>query len=137
MRFEGRIWKDGKHWLVEVPELGAMTQGRSRDEAYEMIKDLVETMADEPEFEVTVHPCSEDRFEIGANDVKTLVALLLRRQREKRGISLAEAAKRLEQKSRNAYARYEQGQTVPTVEKLEKLLKAIAPDQELVWRLAR
>jgi transcriptional regulator with XRE-family HTH domain len=69
--------------------------------------------------------------------VKTLVALLLRRQREKRGISLAEAAKRLEQKSRNAYARYEQGQTVPTVEKLEKLLKAIAPDQELVWRLAR
>lgn len=137
MRFEGRIWKDGKFWLVEVPELAAMTQGRSRDEAYEMIKDLVETMANAPEFEVSVHPCSGDRFEIAANDVKTLVALLLRRQREKRGISLAEAARLLEQKSRNAYARYEQGQTVPTVEKLEKLLKAIAPDQELVWRLAR
>ena len=102
-----------------------------------MIKDLVETMASEPDFEVTVHPGSEDRFEIGANDVRTLVALLLRRQREKRGISLAEAAKLLEQKSRNAYARYEQGQTVPTIEKLEKLLKAIAPDQELVWRLGR
>ncbi|HEX9732180.1 MAG TPA: helix-turn-helix transcriptional regulator [Thermoanaerobaculia bacterium] len=115
----------------------ALTQGRSRGEAYEMIKDLVETMASEPDFEVTVHPGSEDRFEIGANDVKTLVALLLRRQREKRGISLAEAAKLLEQKSRNAYARYEQGQTVPTIEKLEKLLKAIAPDQELVWRLGR
>lgn len=137
MRFEGRIWKDGKHWLVEVPELAAMTQGRSRAEAFEMIKDLVATMANEPELEVTVHPCSDDRFEIGGNDVKTLVALLLRRQREKRGISLAEAAKLLEQKSRNAYARYEQGQTVPTVEKLEKLLKALAPDQELVWRLAR
>lgn len=137
MRFEGRIWKDGKHWLVEVPELGAMTQGRSRDEAYEMIKDLVETMADEPGFEAFVHPGSEDRFEIGANDVKTLVALLLRRQREKRGISLTEAARLLEQTSRNAYARYEQGRTVPTVEKLEKLLKAIAPDEELVWRLAR
>ena len=137
MRFEGRIWKDGKHWLVEVPELGAMTQGRSRDEAYEMIKDLVETMANKPGFEASVHPCSEDRFEIGANDLKTLVALLLRRQREKRGISLAEAARLLEQKSRNAYARYEQGLAVPTVEKLEKLLKAIAPDEELVWRLAR
>ena len=69
--------------------------------------------------------------------MKTLIALLLRRQREKRGISLAEAAQLLEQKSRNAYARYEQGRTVPTVEKLEMLLKAIAPDQELVWRLAR
>jgi ribosome-binding protein aMBF1 (putative translation factor) len=99
-----------------------------------MIKDLVETMASEPGFEVSVHPGSEDRFEIGANDVRTLVALLLRRQREKRGISLAEAAKL--QKSRNAYARYEQGQTVPTIEKLEKLLKAIAPDQ-LVWRRGR
>ena len=137
MRFEGRIWKDGNHWLVEVPELGAMTQGRTRDEAYEMIKDLVETMANEPTFEVTVHRSSADGFEISANDVKILVALLLRRQREKHGVSLAEAARRLDQKSRNAYARYEHGQTVPTVEKLEKLLKAIAPDQELVWRLAR
>lgn len=137
MRFEGRIWKDGKHWLVEVPELGAVTQGRSRREAYEMIKDLVETMANEPTFEVTVHRSAGDRFEVSANDVRILVALFLRRQREKRGISLAEAARRLEQSSRNAYARYEHGQSAPTVEKLEKLLKAIAPDQELVWRLAR
>jgi ribosome-binding protein aMBF1 (putative translation factor) len=94
-------------------------------------------MANEPSFEVTVHRCPGDRFEISANDVRILVALLLRRQREKRGISLAEAARRLEQTSRNAYARYEHGQTVPTVEKLEKLLKAIVPDENLVWRLAR
>ncbi|MCP3980980.1 MAG: helix-turn-helix transcriptional regulator [bacterium] len=108
----------------------------ARGEAYEMMKDLIETMADRPGFEATVHPLSGDRFEVGANDVKVLVALLLRRQRERRGITLAEAAERLQQKSRNAYARYEQGQAVPTIEKLEELLKAIAPDQQLVWRLA-
>ena len=136
MRFEGRLWKDGRHWLVEVPALNAMTQGRTKAEAYEMIQDLVETMADRPGFEVAVHPLSGDRFEIGANEVRTLVALLLKRQRERSGMTLAEAAERLHQRSRNAYARYEQGRAVPTVEKLEELLGAVAPDQEIVWRLA-
>jgi transcriptional regulator with XRE-family HTH domain len=64
------------------------------------------------------------------------VALLLRRQRERQGLTLAEAAKRMGQRSRNAYARYEQGKAVPTVEKLEQLLEAIAPDQKIVWRIA-
>lgn len=136
MRFEGRVWRDGEHWLIEVPALHAMTQGRDEDEAYEMIQDLVETMANKPGFEATVYRQGGGTFEIGANDVKVLIALLLRRQRERRGITLAEAAARLQQKSRNAYARYEQGQAVPTVEKLEELLRAIAPDQQLVWRLA-
>ena len=136
MRFEGRVWKDGEHWLIEVPALHAMTQGYTKKEAYEMIEDLVGTMANRPGVEVTVYPGAGDEFEIGANDVKVLVALLLRRQRERQGITLAEAAERLQQKSRNAYARYEQGQTVPTIEKLEELLQAIVPDQQLVWRLA-
>jgi len=136
MRFEGRIWKDGEHWLIEVPALQALTQGHDREEAYEMIQDLVETMANQPGFEATVYPRDGDTFEIGANDVKVLVAVLLRRQRETRGVTLAEAAARLKQKSRNAYARYEQGQAVPTIEKLEELLRAIAPDQQLIWRLA-
>lgn len=136
MRFEGRLWKSGEHWLIEVPALAAMTQGRSRDEAFEMIRDLIETMVDEPGFEVTVEPGAEDRFAICANNVRLLVALFLRRQRERRGISLADAAERLHQRSRNAYARYEQGKAVPTVEKLEELLEAVAPDQKLVWRLA-
>ncbi len=136
MRFEGRVWEDGGYWLIEVPALDAMTQGRTRDEAFVMIKDLVETMANLPTFEVTVYQRAGDELEIGANDVRALVALLLRRQREKRGVSLAEAAKLLDQASRNSWARYEQGKAVPTIEKLEELLRAISPDQEFVWRLA-
>jgi transcriptional regulator with XRE-family HTH domain len=34
------------------------------------------------------------------------------------------------------YARYEQGKSMPSVEKLDELLSAIAPDQRIVWRLA-
>ncbi len=113
-----------------------MTQGYTREEAHERSKDLIETMAGKPEVEVTVCPLSGDEIEIGANDVRVQVALLLRRQREKQGITLAEAAGRLQQKSRNAYARYEQGQAVPTIEKLEELLQAIVPEQKLIWRLA-
>jgi len=136
MRFEGELRKMGTHWVAEIPALDALTQGRTRAEAYIMVKDLVESMADVRRFEVTVHPLSADRFEIGANDVKTLVAVLLRRQREKSGLTLAEVAQRLRQKSRNAYARYERGDAVPTIEKLEELLDAVAPGKEFVWRLA-
>ena len=136
MRFEGRIKKQGKHWLIEIPAFDAMTQGRTKREAFEMAEDLIETMADAKGFRVRTYPSSGATFEIEANHIGTLLALLLRRQRERQGLTLAETAKRLGQSSPNAYARYEQGRAMPSVEKLEQLLKAIAPDQRIVWRLA-
>jgi hypothetical protein len=136
MRFEGRIKKSGKFWLAEVPAFDATTQGRTKREAYEMAKDLIETMANVSDFKVMVFPTGKATFEVGANSIGVLVALLLRRQRERQGLTLAEAAERLGQRSRNAYARYEQGRAVPTIEKLEQLLKAIAPDQTIVWHVA-
>ena len=136
MRFPGRIRKDGRFWLAEIPAFDAMTQGRTKREAYEMAGDLIETMADVRGFRVTVYPTGGESFEIGANRVGVLLALLLRRQRERQGLTLAQAAERLGQRSKNAYARYEQGRSVPTVEKLEQLLKAIAPNQRIVWHIA-
>jgi len=130
MRFRGRIKKDGRFWLAEIPAFDAVTQGRTKREAFEMAKDLIETMADTRRFKVTVYPSGRgETFEVGANNTGILLALLLRRQRERQGLTLAEAAERLGQRSRNAYARYEQGKAMPTVEKMEQLLKAIAPDQ--------
>jgi len=136
MRFPGSIRKDGKHWLVEIPAFDALTQGRSKKEAFEMAGDLVETMANAARFRVTVYPTGRNTFEIGANKLGVLLALLLRRQRERQGLTLAQAARRLGQSSKNAYARYEQGKAMPTVEKLEELLKAIAPNQRIVWHVA-
>ena len=136
MRFPGRVTKDGRFWLAEIPAFDALTQGRTKREALAMAEDLIETMADVSGFEVTAYPAGKEAFEIGANQLGTLVALLLRRQRERRGLTLAEAAERLGQRSKNAYARYEQGKAMPTVEKLEELLRAIAPDQRVVWHLA-
>ncbi len=132
MRLSGRIWKDGRFWLAEVPMLDAMTQGHSQAEALRMIADLVESMADKKGFNVDVFPGARGTFEIGCEDAASLVAVMLRRQREKHGLSLAEVARRLGARSKTAYARYEQGRSVPTVEKLFELLAAVAPGQDFI-----
>ena len=136
MRFPGRVKKDGRFWLVEIPAFDAFTQGRTKREALAMAKDLIETMTGVGGFRATVYPTGGETFEIGANRIGVFLALLLRRQRERQGLTLAEAAERLGQRSKNAYARYEQGKTMPTVEKLEELLEAIAPDRKIVWHFA-
>jgi hypothetical protein len=132
MRFQGKLYKDGKFWLVEVPVFAAMTQGRSRKEALEMIADWFVTMIDRPGVAVTIHEGKQGNFELSASDTKAMVGLLLQRQRQLHGLSLAAAADRLGAKSRNAYARYEQGSSMPTVEKLDKLLQAVSGGRDFV-----
>jgi len=132
MRLYGRIYKDGNFWLAEVPMLDAMTQGHTRKEALAMVADLLETLANRPGFSVQIHPGKHDAFEIGATETRSLVSLLLRRQRERSGLSLSEAAARLGARSRNAYARYERGTSAPTLDKLMELLQAVAPGQDFV-----
>jgi DNA-binding XRE family transcriptional regulator len=132
MRFHGKVYKDGKFWLAEVPILHAMTQGRTCMEALVMVKDLLETLVNRPGFAVEVYPGQYGEFEVSASDIRSLIVLLLHRQRERSGLSLAEAAERLGAKSRNAYARYERGTSVPSLEKLSELLQAVAPGQDFV-----
>ena len=132
MRFYGKTYKDGKFWLAEVPLLDAMTQGHTRKEAFLMVKDLLESLVNRPGFSVTVHPGKHGDFEVSSNDSRGLISLFLRRQRERSGLSLSEAAKRLGAKSRNAYARYERGTSMPSIEKLAELYQAVAPGEDIV-----
>lgn len=134
MRFEGRILRDGRWWLAEVPMLEAMTQGRTRKEALVMIADWLETMVDRKGFEAQVYPLGPTSFEIAGNNAAAMTALLLKRRREASGTSLRDIATRLGSSSRNAYARYERGDAVPTVEKLDALLKATSPGGDFVIR---
>jgi|SRR6266849_5744763 len=133
MRFEGKLTRDGRFWLAEVPLFNAMTQGRTRKEALSMIADWFETMIDLRGFRAEVQSVA-NTFEIAGSDTAAMIALLLRRRRQAIGASLSEIASRLGVASRNAYARYERGDAVPTVEKLDELLKATAPGAELVLR---
>ena len=125
MILEGSIRKDGKFWLVEIPLLDCATQGFSRKEAYFMAGDAVETLVGERGFKVEVIPFGKNQFFVKANDSARPLALMLRRLRQKHGLTAREAAKKLGSTSPNAYAVYEQGKASPSLEKLEKLLKAI------------
>jgi DNA-binding XRE family transcriptional regulator len=132
MRLRGRFYKSGKFWLGEIPLLDTMTQGRTRRELFEMVVDLVETLANRPEFSVQVFPGKNGEFEVSASDAQVLVGMVLRRQRERNGLSLADVAHRLGAKSRNAYARYERGTAMPSVTKLSELIQAVSPGGDLV-----
>jgi len=74
VRFTGRMYRDGKFWLIEIPILNVMTQGYTRKEAFEMIADLVETLADKHGFSVTVHPGENGAFEVSSSDTRTMVS---------------------------------------------------------------
>ena len=91
-----------------------------------MIKDAIEELVNEKGFRIKVVPAeTKNEFIIYANDVAPLVALMLKRQRAKNGLSLADMQDRLHAKSRNTYAQYEQGRSVPTVQKLVEFLGAM------------
>ncbi len=132
MRFSGKIYQDGDFWLAEIPVLDVMTQGYSRKEAIEMVADLVETMANAEDFQADVFLGTDGAFEVGSTNPKVMTAVLLQRKRELSGFSLSQAAARLGASSRNAYARYEQGKSVPSVVKLNELLHAVSPDSDFV-----
>ena len=132
MRFSGNMHKDGKFWLAEIPILDLMTQGRTKREAYEMVADMLDTMVNQKDFEITVFKGKKDTFEVGSSDAKYFVRLLLQRKRELSGLSLSQVASRLGMSSRNTYARYEQGKSVPSVEKLNDLLRAVCPETDIV-----
>ena len=132
MRFSGKIYKDGKFWLAEIPILDLMTQGQTKREAYEMVADMLESLANKKDFKVEVYKKSKDSFEVGSSEPKHMISLLLQRKRELSGLSLSQVADRLGVSSRNTYARYEQGRSAPTIEKLNELLHAVCPHSEIV-----
>ena len=132
MRFAGRVFRSGSYWAIEVPILGVVTQGRTKKDAFEMIADAIEMLVNRTDFKVTVFPGPAAHFEVGATDQAALTALLLRRERLKAGLSLAQVASRLGSKSLNSYARYEQGRATPTVQKLSQLFSAVATNGDFV-----
>lgn len=132
MRFSGKVFKDGSFWLAEIPILDIMTQGHTEQESYDMALDVIKSMVNKDDFEVEIYKEKNGNFEIASPDSKTLISLLLQRKREISGLSLSQVAARLGLASRNSYARYEKGQTMPTLGKLNELLRAVDPDADIV-----
>jgi predicted RNase H-like HicB family nuclease len=137
MMIEGRVWKDKKFWLAEIPLLDYLTQGHTRKEALEMAKDIVITGVEKDGFEVTLIKGPENTFRLTSNDTNALLAHMLRRQRQKHGLTVREVSSRLHSASPNAFSVYERGKSAPTMIKLEELFHAIDPSASLVLQIAK
>jgi predicted RNase H-like HicB family nuclease/DNA-binding XRE family transcriptional regulator len=137
MRLPGRVFKNRKFWIIEVPLLAVTSQGETKKDAYEMIADAIESLVNVEGFRIDIYPARGDYFEIGSSDITVLVSFLLRRRRMIHGFTLKEVAGRLGVRSHNTYARYEQGRAVPTIETFDRLLTALSDEEDFVLEKSR
>lgn len=129
MKIEGKIWKSktDKFWLIEIPLLDLLTQATSKKEIAETVKDALSLLADDQTFVVDVEFVGSNIY-IAAQNFKKLLALILKRQRQKRKLTLHKIASQLDKKSVNQYAQYEQAKHVPSFKKFSQLLETINPE---------
>jgi len=132
MKFQGKAYKDGKYWLAEIPILELMTQGHSKKELLVMVEDLFTTLSNNSELEVNVQCDKNGNLEVGTNNSKIFVGLLLKRKRNLNNLTVEEVSKRLGSSSKNSYARYEQGKSLPSFDKLQELLCAVGASSDFV-----
>lgn len=135
MMITARIAKEeGIWWSAHCDIAGVFTQGRSKRDAMAMLADAFFSLVNRPGFKVTVTELGGDgAVLVEANDPAPLFAIVLRYQRGMNGLSLADVAQKLGASSRNAYARYEQGATVPRLDTLLQMLQAVAPTLALAF----
>lgn len=66
VRIQGEVWRSNASgfWLIEVQDLDLMTQGETKEEAYELMKAAIEEIVNEKGFKVEIHPESERTFTV-------------------------------------------------------------------------
>jgi hypothetical protein len=143
MELEGKLWKNKKLWMAHIPALGLVTQSATRQTTLENIQASVKELVhfyfpSEAGQELKITLCSYPKGIIGVAmaDLKLLLALSLRRQREQSGLTIREVAHRLGSKSPNAYAQYERGKIRISLDKFEQLLQAANPKRKSFLRIS-
>lgn len=142
MELLGKIWKDGKFWLVDVPVIDVSTQGRTRKEALMMIEDAILELLksyfpnDVKNFHLDVVEHAKTEIGIKASESNIMLSFSLIRQREMSKSTVRDVAKRLGSKSPNAYAQYERGKMRMTLDQYERLLGAVNPERPACLHIA-
>jgi transcriptional regulator with XRE-family HTH domain len=128
----GEILREGAYYSAMLEQLGAYAQGKTRAAARQALVTTILAHASDvglaDGFSVEVTDDGEGTLYVTSPDTPRLIALLLRRQRDLRGMSLAAAAAAVGTKSRNGIAQYEQGRIDLSVSKLSELLGAVGPE---------
>lgn len=141
MELEGKLSKNRKRWLAEIPALGISTESPTRKAALDSIQNTVKQLVafyfptEVDQHDIDVHYYPKGVIGITMTDNKLLLALSLRRQREQSGLTIREAALRLGSRSPNAYAQYERGKIRISLDKFERLLQAANPNRKSYLRI--
>ena len=142
MELVGKVWKDGKFWIVEVPAIDVCTQGRTKKDALMMIQEaILELMAeyfpinDIKNIKLEVFNIEKNAIGIKASNNSLIVSFSLIRQREQSQSTVREVAGRLGFSSPNAYAQYERGNMCIGLDQYERLLQAANPTRPLSLRV--
>ena len=138
------IKKEKKMWEIEVPIMSLYTCGRTKTEAIEMLKDLLESALKDhfskkynnKKVAIKIVVREIGMLGIEAKDMRPLLSYALYRQREESHMTIKQVAKRLGSKYPNAYAKYERGNINITLNQYNKLIHAISPNRELILSLA-
>lgn len=128
MKLEGHIFKDGNVWISEIEMLDLMTFGTTKKDAANMMADAIQELIGDKKFKAQVDSQKDNFFTIKTNDDDKLISLILKRQRVKRNLSIADVVERLGFSSRNAYARYENTNTKISFSKFLELYRTITSD---------
>ena len=126
MEFKTSVTKEGGHYLAEVSELNALTQGVTKKGAVFMLKDLLgEMLFDHFENKIEV------KSKVLGEEIILIIPdhyafpLILKRLRAVKGKTIQEISDLCGFKSKNSYAQYEQGRRMPGIEQLAKLLEVM------------
>ena len=131
MRIPIRVWKHGRHWLIEAPFLDAKTQGRTRHDALSMLEDWVRSSLNDHDYFVKVEHLDCENGILTVKDPKPLIALMLQRTRSSSGKTYEALRANLDAKSRNAFRQYESGSHEPGISKLAELVGAVGYELEI------
>ena len=123
--------QEGIWWSAHCDIAGIFTQGKSKADAMRALADAFEDVVNRHGFSVTVSALDGDEVRVEASDPALLLGVVLRYQREAHHLSLADVAKRIGASSRNAYARYEHGTSMPKLDTVQEILRAVAPELAL------
>jgi len=131
MRIEGKVWKDGKFWVVALPVLEFSTQALKASDVEVMMVDAVRSAMEEPRLRVKFMKNDQDSWSLEFADAKDFVTFFLKQLRLQQGLSVEEVSRKLGYKSRASYFQYEAGRREPSIGQFETIVKAMSQN---AWR---
>lgn len=114
MKYHFKVHKEGEGFWAECLELpGCITEGDSKEELFENMKDALNTFLEEPEATQNLSPLPDPSIRSSRNVIEVPVdpsiafALLIRYERIEHGLTQKQAAKLLGMKDLYSYQRLE------------------------------